>query len=43
MAIRREMADLDDGTVVAGHSAGAAILVGALAGNHRRQSPGRTC
>jgi predicted alpha/beta hydrolase family esterase len=30
-AIRREMADLDDGAVVAGHSAGAAILVGALA------------
>jgi hypothetical protein len=31
-AIRREMADLDDGAVVAGHSAGAAILVNALAG-----------
>jgi len=31
-AIRREMADLDDGAVVAGHSAGAAILVHALAG-----------
>ena len=31
-AIRREMADLDDGAVVAGHSAGAAILAGALAG-----------
>ena len=30
-AIRREMADLDDGAVVAGHSAGAAILVNALA------------
>ena len=30
--IRREMADLDDGAVVAGHSAGAAILVNALAG-----------
>jgi pimeloyl-ACP methyl ester carboxylesterase len=30
-AIRREMADLDDGAVVAGHSVGAAILVGALA------------
>jgi hypothetical protein len=34
-AIRREMADLDDGAVVAGHSAGAAILVNALA----EQSP----
>ena len=31
-AIRREMADLDDGAVVAGHSAGAAILVNTLAG-----------
>ena len=31
-AIRREMADLDDGAVVAGHSAGTAILVSALAG-----------
>ena len=30
-AIRREMADLDDGAVVAGHSAGATILVNALA------------
>lgn len=30
-AIRREMADLDDGAVVAGHSVGAAILVKALA------------
>src|ERR1700719_3838101 len=30
-AIRREMADLDDGAVVVGHSAGAAILVHALA------------
>src|SRR5207247_3827059 len=30
-AIRREMADLDDGAVVAGHSVGAAILVHALA------------
>jgi pimeloyl-ACP methyl ester carboxylesterase len=30
-AIRREMADLDDGAVVAGHSVGAAILVNALA------------
>src|SRR6266851_7192072 len=30
-AIRREMADLDDGAVVAGHSAGATILVSALA------------
>jgi pimeloyl-ACP methyl ester carboxylesterase len=30
-AIRREMADLDDGAVVAGHSVGAAILVCALA------------
>jgi pimeloyl-ACP methyl ester carboxylesterase len=30
-AIWREMADLDDGAVVAGHSAGAAILVNALA------------
>jgi pimeloyl-ACP methyl ester carboxylesterase len=36
-AIRREMAALDDGAVVAGHSAGAAILVGALAG----QPPGK--
>jgi hypothetical protein len=33
----REMADLDDGAVVAGHLAGAAILVNALAG----QPPGR--
>ena len=31
-AIRREMADLDDGAVVTGHSAGAAILIHALAG-----------
>ena len=31
-AIRREMAGLDDGAVVAGHSAGAAILAGVLAG-----------
>jgi len=30
-AIRREMADLDDGAVVVGHSAGATILVNALA------------
>jgi pimeloyl-ACP methyl ester carboxylesterase len=30
-AIRREMADLDDSAVVAGHSVGAAILVNALA------------
>src|SRR5258707_4744645 len=30
-AIRSEMADLDDGAVVAGHSAGATILVNALA------------
>jgi predicted alpha/beta hydrolase family esterase len=30
-AIRREMADLDDGAVVAGHSVGAAILINALA------------
>jgi pimeloyl-ACP methyl ester carboxylesterase len=30
-AIRRELADLDDGAVVAGHSVGAAILVSALA------------
>jgi predicted alpha/beta hydrolase family esterase len=30
-AIRREMADLDDGAVVAGHSVGAAILIHALA------------
>jgi predicted alpha/beta hydrolase family esterase len=36
-AIRREMADLDDGAVVAGHSVGATILVNALA----EQSPGR--
>jgi pimeloyl-ACP methyl ester carboxylesterase len=36
-AIRREMADLDDGAVVAGHSVGAAILVNALA----EQPPGR--
>jgi hypothetical protein len=31
VAIRREMADLDDGAVVAGHSVGATILVRALA------------
>jgi pimeloyl-ACP methyl ester carboxylesterase len=31
-AIRREMAGLDDGAVVAGHSVGAAILVNTLAG-----------
>jgi predicted alpha/beta hydrolase family esterase len=36
-AIRREMADLDDGAVVAGHSVGATILVNALA----EQSPER--
>src|SRR5258708_12498695 len=36
-AIRREMADLDDGAVVAGHSVGATILVNALA----EQPPGR--
>jgi pimeloyl-ACP methyl ester carboxylesterase len=30
-AIRREMADLDDGAVVVGHSVGAVILVNALA------------
>jgi pimeloyl-ACP methyl ester carboxylesterase len=30
-AIRGEMADLDDGAIVAGHSVGAAILVNALA------------
>lgn len=31
-AIRRELADLEDGAVVVGHSVGAAILVNALAG-----------
>jgi pimeloyl-ACP methyl ester carboxylesterase len=31
VAIRREMADLDDGAVVVGHSVGATILVSALA------------
>jgi pimeloyl-ACP methyl ester carboxylesterase len=31
VAIRRELADLDDGAVVAGHSVGAAVLVNALA------------
>jgi predicted alpha/beta hydrolase family esterase len=36
-AIRREMADLDDGAVVAGHSVGAAILINTLA----EQSPQR--
>jgi pimeloyl-ACP methyl ester carboxylesterase len=36
-AIRRELADLGDGAVVAGHSAGAAILVNVLAG----QPPGK--
>jgi pimeloyl-ACP methyl ester carboxylesterase len=36
-AIRREIADLDAGAVVAGHSVGAAILVNALA----EQPPGR--
>jgi pimeloyl-ACP methyl ester carboxylesterase len=30
-AIRREMADLDDGAVLAGHSVGATILINALA------------
>jgi pimeloyl-ACP methyl ester carboxylesterase len=30
-AIRREMADLDDGAVVAGHSVGGTILINALA------------
>ena len=30
-AIRREMADLDDGAIVAGHSVGATILINALA------------
>ena len=28
-AIRREMADLDDGAIVAGHSVGATILINA--------------
>lgn len=42
-AIRREMADLDDGAVVAGHSAGAAILVGALAGQPPERGLGRSC
>ena len=36
-AIRRELAALDDGAVVAGHSAGAAVLVTALA----EQPPGK--
>jgi predicted alpha/beta hydrolase family esterase len=36
-AIRREMADLDDGAVAVGHSVGAAILVHALA----EQPPGK--
>jgi pimeloyl-ACP methyl ester carboxylesterase len=36
-AIRREMADLDDGSVVVGHSVGATILVNAVA----EQPPGR--
>jgi predicted alpha/beta hydrolase family esterase len=36
VAIRREMADLDEGAVVAGHSVGATILVNALA----EQPPG---
>lgn len=31
VAIRREMADLDEGAVVAGHSVGATILINALA------------
>lgn len=35
-AIRRELADLDDGAVVIGHSVGATILIDALAG----QPPG---
>lgn len=39
-AIRREMADLDDGAVVVGHSAGAAILVGALAGQPPKRGLG---
>src|SRR4051794_10589942 len=30
-AIRREMADLDDGAVLAGHSVGATILINTLA------------
>ena len=30
-AIRREMADLDDGAIVVGHSVGATILINALA------------
>ena len=34
-AIRREMADLDDGAIVAGHSVGATILINVLA----EQSP----
>jgi predicted alpha/beta hydrolase family esterase len=40
-AIRREMADLDDGSVVAGHSVGAAILVNALAAEsvNRNEAP----
>jgi pimeloyl-ACP methyl ester carboxylesterase len=39
-AIRREMADLDDHAVVAGHSVGAAILVHALAGQPPQRGPG---
>jgi hypothetical protein len=39
-AIRRELAALDDGAVVAGHSVGAAILVSALAGPPPRQGLG---
>lgn len=39
-AIRREMADLDDGAVVVGHSLGATILVNALAEQPPRRGLG---
>lgn len=43
-AIRREMADLDDGAVAVGHSAGGAILAGALAEQPpRRENSRRSC
>ena len=41
-AIRRELADLDHGAIVVGHSAGAAILVGALAGQPPETVPPKT-
>ena len=42
-AIRREIAALDDGAVVVGHSVGAAILSMCSPGSRRRKGSGRSC